>query len=213
MRYTVNVSDIEDALISLGGEAKTWDIQDEVLRLHCSGGVPENYKDKRTFRQTIQRKIEEHCPEAAGFDNVKKAPKFIRVSRALYRHVDGSNQKEFTAIEEIEEIEGLLEGAIKAIFVNAYERNPDARRKCIRHHGWACKVCGLDFKAVYGELGRDFIHVHHIKPLKEIKGRYKVDPEKDLVPLCANCHAMSHRADPPLSVEKLKEVLRRSFNK
>jgi hypothetical protein len=83
MRYTVNISDIEDALISLGGEAKTWDIQDEVLRVHCSGGVPENYKDKRTFRQTIQRKIEEHCPEAAGFDNKEGTEIHTRLSRVV----------------------------------------------------------------------------------------------------------------------------------
>jgi 5-methylcytosine-specific restriction enzyme A len=205
MQYTVNVFDIEEALISLGGEAKTQDIQDQVLRVYCSGVVPENYKDKRTFRQTIQRKLEDHCPQAAGFDLTKNAPKFIRIDHGLYRHEVGSNHKEFMAIEEIEEIDGLLEGAVKAIFVNAYERNPEARRECIRHHGWACKVCGFDFKMAYGELGRDFIHVHHIKPLSEIKSTYRVNPKKDLVPLCANCHAMIHRAVPPISVEQLRE--------
>ena len=122
--------------------------------------------------------MEEHCPQAAGFDATKKAPKFVHVNRGLYRHDVGSNQKEFMAIEEIEGIDGLLEGAIKTIFVNAYERNPEARRECIRHHGWACKVCGFDFKMAYGELGRDFIHVHHIKPLSEIKSTYRVNPKK-----------------------------------
>jgi len=205
MQYTVNVFDIEEALITLGGEAKTQDIQDQVLRVHCLGVVPENYKDKRTFRQTIQRKLEDHCPQAAGFDLKKYAPKFIRIEHGVYRHGAGSNQKEFMAIEEIAEIDGLIEGAVKIIFVNAYERNPEARRECIRHHGWACKVCGFDFKMAYGELGRDFIHVHHIKPLSEIKSTYRVNPKKDLVPLCANCHAMIHRAIPPISVEQLRE--------
>lgn len=210
MRYTVNISDIEDALASLGGEARTQDIQDQVLQVHCSGTVPENYKDKRTFRQTIQRKLEDHCPQAVGFDATKNAPKFIRVAHGLYRHAAGSNQKEFMAIEEIEDTEKLTEGTIKAIFVNAYERNPEARRKCILLYGWACTVCGFDFKTVYGEWGRNFIHVHHLKKLSEIKTKYTVDPSKDLTPLCANCHAMIHRANPPLSVEELKEKLQRS---
>jgi 5-methylcytosine-specific restriction protein A len=150
MRYTVNLSDIENALISLGGRAKTQDIQDQVLRVHCAGVVPENYKDKRTFRQTVQRKMEEHCPQAAGFDSAKSAPKFIRIDHGFYRHEAGSSEKEFLAIEEVSTIKGLIEGAVRSIFVNAYERNPDARRRCISHHGWVCKVCGFDFEVVYG---------------------------------------------------------------
>ena len=205
MKYTVNIYDIEEALVSLGGEAKTQDIQNQVLRAYCSGVVPANYKDKRTFRQTIQRKLEDHCPQAAGFNPTKNTPKFIRTGHGLYRHKDGSNLKEFMAIEEIEKIDGVFEGAVRTILVNAYERNPYARRECIRHHGWACKVCGFDFKMAYGELGRDFIHVHHIKPLFEIRSEYRVNPQNDLVPLCANCHAMIHRAVPQLSVEQLRE--------
>jgi 5-methylcytosine-specific restriction protein A len=205
MLYTVNIEDIENALIAMGGEAKAKAIQDEVLRTHCAGAIPENYQHEKSFRQTIQRKMEDYCPQAEGFDATKRVPKFIRIDHGLYRHAAGSNQKEFLAIEEVEKIDGLLEGTTKAISVNAYERNPEARKGCIEHYGYACRVCGFDFEKIYGVLGRSFTHVHHIKPLSEIKGAYKVDPIKDLVPLCANCHAMVHRASPPLSVEQLRE--------
>ncbi len=176
-----------------------------MLHAHCAGSIPENYQDEKSFRQTIQRKMEDYCPQAKGFDATKKEPKFIRIDHGLYRHAAGSNQKEFLAIEEVEDVDGLLEGTTKAILVNAYERNQVARKRCIDHHGCACMVCGFDFERVYGELGAAFIHVHHIKPLSEVKGAYEVDPIKDLVPLCANCHAMAHRASPPLSVERLRE--------
>ena len=56
-----------------------------------------------------------------------------------------------------------------------------------------CHVCGLDFQEVYGELGKDFIHVNHIKPLSEIDSTYVVDYKNDLIPICPNCHAMLHR--------------------
>lgn len=58
----------------------------------------------------------------------------------------------------------LIEGAVKRVSVNAYERNPVARKLCIAAHGCRCAACNFDFDAVYGELGRGFIHVHHLRP-------------------------------------------------
>jgi 5-methylcytosine-specific restriction enzyme A len=61
------------------------------------------------------------------------------------------------------------EGSTKRVSVNAYERNPQARKDCIAHYGLTCQVCGFDFEAVYGtQLGRGYIHVHHLKPLSEV---------------------------------------------
>ncbi|WP_082507349.1 MULTISPECIES: HNH endonuclease [unclassified Duganella] len=56
----------------------------------------------------------------------------------------------------------------------------------------------------------EFIHVHHLKPLAEIKESYVVDPIQDLVPLCPNCHAMIHRSDPALSVETLRDEIKQA---
>ncbi len=99
------------------------------------------------------------------------------------------------------------EGASRRVFVNAYERNPAARKACIAHHGMACKACDLQFEEVYGDIGEGFIHVHHIVPLNRTGAGYQVDPITDLVPVCPNCHAMLHRRDPPLSVEALRRVI------
>jgi 5-methylcytosine-specific restriction protein A len=65
----------------------------------------------------------------------------------------------------------------------------------------------MSFKKTYGEIGKNFIHVHHIKPLAGVAGEYKLDPFKDLVPVCPNCHAMLHTYNPPLSVQELKNIL------
>lgn len=61
------------------------------------------------------------------------------------------------------------EGASKQVSVNVYERNEEARKKCIEHFGCKCIVCGLAFDKKYGEIGVDFIHVHHLKPISMIK--------------------------------------------
>lgn len=88
-----------------------------------------------------------------------------------------------------------------------YERNPIARKKCIEHYGVQCQVCEINFENTYGEVGKDFIHVPHIVPLHEIQQGYEVDPIRDLIPVCPNCHAMLHRKenDDYLSIEQLRE--------
>jgi hypothetical protein len=85
MNYTVNVGDIEQALTDLGGEAKAKSIQDRILANYCGDSIPDNYQNERSFRQTIQRKIEDYCPQADGFDQLKKPAKFLRVGHGLYR--------------------------------------------------------------------------------------------------------------------------------
>lgn len=109
--------------------------------------------------------------------------------------------------EEITKSEALYEGASKVISINVYERNPKASAKCIEYYGCECAVCSFNFEAVYGEIGKNYIHVHHIIPLSEIGTSYKVDPIKDLIPVCPNCHAMIHRVKKPLSIKQLKGYL------
>lgn len=110
--------------------------------------------------------------------------------------------------EEIPPGRAYVEGATKTIRVNAYERSEKARRACIEFHKSNCAVCTLDFEARYGELGKGFIHVHHLKPLARIGAEYKVDPIRDLRPVCPNCHAMLHRKSPPFSIQELKRHLK-----
>jgi predicted HNH restriction endonuclease len=63
-----------------------------------------------------------------------------------------------------------------------------------KNGGLHCEVlgCGFDFEKVYGSLGKDFAHVHHLKPLgnRESPSQTSLD---DLAIVCANCHAMIHR--------------------
>lgn len=115
-------------------------------------------------------------------------------------------------VEPIEESqflgsEGLPEGARIRVEVNRYERSPVNRAACIAHFGPVCRACGFDFREVYGDLGDGYIEVHHRIPVSEMGDSYYVNPAKDLVPVCANCHAMIHRIDPPMAVESLRELL------
>ncbi|WP_255262869.1 HNH endonuclease [Bacillus wiedmannii] len=95
--------------------------------------------------------------------------------------------------EEITEPEKYNEGSTKTISVNIYERNPIARRKCIEYYGFSCVVCGFNFEERYGQMGKDFIHVHHLKELSQIGEEYEINPIEDLRPVCPNCHSMLHK--------------------
>jgi hypothetical protein len=110
--------------------------------------------------------------------------------------------------DEIDDPQNYHEGATKTVSVNCYERNAKARLACIAHYGWRCQVCELDFMTRYGERGKEFIHVHHVRALHEIGNQYEVDPINDLIPVCPNCHAMIHRSKPYLTVKELSKIVK-----
>ena len=103
----------------------------------------------------------------------------------------------------------FFEGAKMSVTVNKYERDPKAREICLKAKGYSCSVCGMNFEDVYGKLGKHFIHVHHLKPLSS-NGEYELDPVKDLIPVCPNCHAMLHRGmnGDAISVNELKKLMK-----
>ena len=118
-------------------------------------------------------------------------------------------QEENLSTTELGEESILYEGTSMTVLVNKYERSREARDKCIEHHGLLCCVCGFDFGAVYGELGKGFIHVHHRRSLSNLstKRPHIVDPVKDLVPVCPNCHCMLHRGV-DITIGELKKIMR-----
>ncbi|MDD1414741.1 HNH endonuclease [Dolichospermum sp. ST_con] len=109
--------------------------------------------------------------------------------------------------DEVNDTQILTEGSVRQVTVNAYERNNQGRKLCIEYYGTNCYVCGVNFEKIYGEIGQEFIHVHHLIPLFEINQEYEIDPIQDLRPVCPNCHAMIHRKNPPYTIEEIKNML------
>ena len=113
--------------------------------------------------------------------------------------------KEFC--ENIKQNEPLyLEGEEEQFLSTKYERNKKARAACLAYHGTACVICGMDFGKSYGIEFAGKIEVHHIVPLSEIGEEYVVDPIKDLVPVCPNCHSAIHsKKDGVYTIEEMKQ--------
>jgi hypothetical protein len=128
-----------------------------------------------------------------------------------YTIIEGRTESRLdTLLELYRDHATLMEGIVSSVLVNKYERNPVARRECIRRYGDSCFVCGFSFGRVYGDQAKGYIHVHHLESIASSGGKHAVDPVRDLRPICPNCHAVAHLQTPPLTLTKLKSLVKRS---
>ncbi|HRP90855.1 MAG TPA: HNH endonuclease [Edaphocola sp.] len=162
--------------------------------------------------------------EFNGIDSLKKALNSLSLHIDYYESVSNSKVKRRKEIlnkylkeysinpddffgEQVENDKNLYEGAVKTVKMNIYERNPIVRQMCIEFHSAICKVCDFDFEKKFGEIGKGFIHVHHLKEISDIKKEYEINYKNDLIPVCPNCHAMLHKRKPAFTVEELKAII------
>jgi predicted HNH restriction endonuclease len=124
-----------------------------------------------------------------------------------------TNEANFVLIDEETEIFEGLEAEVKQ---KIRIRSKTLREKALRHYTIddkiACQACGFDFEKVYGEHGKGFIEIHHIKPIfsYDEAGVTKAIEEalKDVIPLCANCHRMIHRRkERMLTLDELRKII------
>lgn len=109
---------------------------------------------------------------------------------------------------KIEKGNDYYEGTLKRVYSNKYERNPKSRAACIKHYGYDCQICQCNFEKKYGAAGKKKIHVHHIEKLSQIRENHIVDPIRDMITVCANCHFIIHSREEPYSIDEMKQMLR-----
>lgn len=193
-----------------GTNATTIDCQIRFLTVNSPSRI--NWSDNKTPRLTNQgncydfcfkdenKKIVRYDPEKHGIWEIYETPEGKL-------GIKGSTPDTEDNSETIWQL--FSEGASSQVIQTRYERSLGAREVCIEHYGYSCAVCDFNFEERYGDRGKDFIHIHHLTPVANIKSNYRVDPIKDLRPVCPNCHAMLHRkASQLLSIEDLKLLLR-----
>ena len=103
----------------------------------------------------------------------------------------------------------LLSNELLDFVLEVLEKTSNLREKAIEIHGVTCKVCGFNFEKKYGNIGENFIEIHHIKPMYDIRKEILVNPQTDLIPLCSNCHKMIHRSKrKPYTIAQLKSMIK-----
>ena len=112
-------------------------------------------------------------------------------------------------------LNGKINSRVKEVFT--INRNTFARKKCLEYYfpdnkNYTCILCGFDFGKQYGTFGEKYIEVHHIEShttKSKTKGEHEIDPTKELIPICSNCHSIIHREKPAVSIEKMTEIIRK----
>jgi len=168
----------------------------------------------------IHRIIRDRLEEYLGMDvSLVDAHSFVWVLQKA--PIDFMDQKAINEVELVEDddpytsvvVKTGKEGKITYHYVATYERKPQNRTAAIKIHGCKCMACGFDFEKEYGELGKGFIEVHHVKPLYTLNDEIEVDPRNDLICVCSNCHRMIHKKrGSVLSLEELIDILNAQKN-
>lgn len=115
----------------------------------------------------------------------------------------------YLLVKDVEWGEGTLEdgeaeGEVSQVTINKYERSRYNRALCLKFYGFKCRGCGDLLEEKYGPMGIGVIHVHHIVPVSQMGNSYRLNPIKDLIPLCPNCHNIVHRKNPPIEISELR---------
>ncbi len=107
----------------------------------------------------------------------------------------------------------ITEGTRRNKNVALYERSRKLRDIAIEHYAnqgrIKCSACAFDFYDFYGEIGKGYIEIHHLKPVfqyeDEDKSMFLRRALDNVIPACSNCHRMIHRdRQHPLSMADLK---------
>jgi putative restriction endonuclease len=101
----------------------------------------------------------------------------------------------------------MQEGGKKVVYSTRYERQPKLRARAIALHGTSCFACEMSMRDRYGEDAKDYIQVHHKRPLSLAGGAILIDPKTDLAPLCPNCHAIVHLGKVVRSINQVRQML------
>ncbi len=167
-------------------------------------------------------------PFEGWYDDFDKSHFFVwKLRDELVQAIDenekfrnGFEKKSLDVLESFDTITSAKEGRKQIIYTTKYERSSKNRDSAIKlarlkNNGrLPCGVCGFDFEKTYGELGKDFIEVHHTKPLHNLDDEVEINPETDLVCICANCHRMIHRyKNKTLTIKQLKKRIKNSHDK
>ncbi len=195
---------IMKALGVLGGHAYLSDIYTTFLNIY-EGDLPKSWK------ANIRAIIEDNSSDSIRYKGNEDL--FYSVDGVGKGHWGLRNFNQEEVIELTQEDDEFSEGKILLKKHLQRERNVKlielSKKKFIEQHGHLyCEVCGFDFEAIYGDLGKKFIEAHHVKPVSQMTENEKTSID-DIVMVCSNCHSMIHRKKPWLTVDKIKEILKK----
>lgn len=111
-----------------------------------------------------------------------------------------------------DKLQETTEGMMKEVVFFRRQRNRAIRNQCAARDNYTCRVCGFNFEKAYGERGKEFIEVHHLKPLSSYDDMHDIELD-DLISLCSNCHSMIHLGGDLKTPDDLKKIMKEQLDK
>lgn len=132
----------------------------------------------------------------------QKSPNYAKFLEAFRLMMKGGGAP---SVKTPEEQEAYEEGQRYMAELMVFARNGKLAQQAKTMKHYTCEACGFNFEGFYGTIGEKFAEAHHKIPISSGKRETRVE---DIEVLCANCHRMVHREDPPIPLERLKNIIR-----
>lgn len=194
------LDDIVAAMNKLGGHCYFKDLYTELEKTNPN-----------FLKSTVRATIERHSQDSKAFNKKHIFYSVDGLGRGHWGLVNpdiNDSNMDFTNDDE-----GFAEGK-KTLRRHLHrDRNRFLKTKAIQAFKKAhsdnlyCEICGFNFYERYGEIGKDFIEIHHTTPVCEMGENEKTKIE-DVVLLCSNCHSMIHRKRPWLKKEDISKLIK-----
>lgn len=190
---------IVSAFRALGGHATAPQIRDKLLELY-----PDEPMGQTPLR-SVQARLQENSSDSN--QHKKRLDLFFRVTPVERRQgvwglredvqspASGDDEQQIKSGDFADEAEiGMAEEGRKRLRMHLHrERNKNLIQVFKKNlSSCTCRVCGFDFRKVYGKLGENHIEAHHTLPIAAGLRRTRLE---DLVEVCSNCHRMLHRSN------------------
>lgn len=165
------------------------------------------------------------------FKITKEGAKHLEENSEVLRYLLINDFSYETLLESLNEIENkdknrkveafdeniiVNEGLKKVTSNSVYERSTLLRNRAIEYftdnNKICCSCCQFDFEDFYGDKGKGFIEIHHIKPIFKYEdvelNKTLEEALANLAPVCSNCHRMIHRNwSKPLEIRNLIDLI------
>lgn len=163
-----------------------------------------NYVDKETNRiikeNHITNNTDKKAAEFVAINNIQHSPE--KLSEIFDTTIDKAKDiEESISIEEEKRVSNHIsyEGRI-----TAKDKN---RMKALL--GYKCTACGADMSEIYGNIGHNYIELHHKIPYSKIKeNETRTLTEKEFCVLCPNCHRMIHKLPDAGDIDLLSRIIK-----
>jgi predicted HNH restriction endonuclease len=149
----------------------------------------------------------------------EKGMKFLIDKEEVFSSIISQGFTEVDMVAESESDYGNLiieEGSLTEVSKTQRQRSQLLRKLKIKelklqNERLSCCACGFVFEDKYDGIGKDFIIIHHLKPVHTIDetetSQLVGDALRLVVPVCSNCHSIIHKKEPMMTIAELKLII------